>query len=152
MGAGPKLAKGCGVCTKGHNFFLTDLHIPAWHLCRRACLSSSVAHARASFKFRMSKKSSKSGKKTSLGRGHHQDDDEFALDLVDSSAAPAKLKRITINDDDDEVSGPAIKQENCGSKQPNHMHTRVKAAIASLLGKWKRNFSPEPCLPKLLKF
>ena len=59
----------------------------------------------------MSKKSSKSGKKTSLGRGHHQDDDEFALDLVDSSAAPAKLKRITINDDDDEVSGPAIKQE-----------------------------------------
>ena len=102
--------------------FLTDLHIPAWCLCRRAYLSSVVAHARASFKFRMSKKfSNKSGKKKSLGRGHNQSDDEFALDLVDSSAAPAKLKRITINDDDDEVSGPAIKQEK-RSKQEAEPH------------------------------
>ena len=102
-------------------FFLTDLHIPAWHLCRRAYLSSVVAHSRASFKFRMSKKSSKSGNKKSLSRGHHQSDDEFALDLVDSSAAPAKLKRITINDDDDDVSRPAIKQEKL-SKQEAEPH------------------------------
>ena len=52
----------------------------------------------------MSKKFSKSGKKKSLGRGHLQGDDEFALDLAGSSAPPAKVARhITINDDEDEV-------------------------------------------------
>ncbi len=100
---------------------MKDLHIPSWRLCRRAYSSSVVAHARASLKFRMFKKSSKSGNKKSQSRGHHQGDDEFAIDLVDSSAAPAKLKRITINDDDDEVSGPAIKQEKL-SKQEAEPH------------------------------
>jgi hypothetical protein len=85
-----------------------------------------VAHARASFKFRMSKKSSKSGNKKSLRRGYHQSDDEFALDLVNSSAAPAKLKRITIKDDDDEVSGPAIKQEKLSKQEAEPQGPAIK--------------------------
>ena len=92
---------------------MLDLHIPAWRLCRRAYFSSVDAHARASLTCQMSKKSSKSGKKKSPSRGHHQGDDEFAIDLVDLSAAPAKLKRVTIDDDDDEVSGPAPVKLKC---------------------------------------
>jgi len=57
----------------------------------------------------MSKKSSKGGKKKSLGHGHVQSDDELALDLAGPSPPPAKVRHITINDDDDEVHGPAIK-------------------------------------------
>ena len=71
----------------------------------------------------------------------HSGDDEFAIDLYDSSAAPAK-KRITINDDDDEVSGPAIKQEKLSKQQAEphvypcedchrQLHREVEAKLQS---------------------
>jgi hypothetical protein len=60
----------------------------------------------------MSKNFNKKGKKKSLGHGHLQGEDEFALDLAGSSpfpakVPPAKVKRVITINDEDEVQGSA---------------------------------------------
>jgi hypothetical protein len=88
----------------------------------------------------MSKKFSKSGKKKSLGHGHLQGDDEFALDLAGSSAPPAKVKRITINDDEDEAPPErcvlAVRKPDTETKYPcgdcyRQLHREVEAKLQS---------------------